>query len=170
MCQCLTASVSAGCHEPCGVDVHRWSPGSDDCSPGSTGSWPERDDRPSAGGFAGGGPVLLLATTGRRPGNRHVTPLVLHRDDDGSLYSSPPTALPIGTRTGSSTCRRRDRWRRPPRKRHGAGRRRSHDGLSVSGPRISRTDGRGRSVDAGHPGDSRRCRLISASYLGRRSP
>jgi deazaflavin-dependent oxidoreductase (nitroreductase family) len=29
--------------------------------------------------------VLLLATTGRRSGHRHVTPLLFHRDDDGSL-------------------------------------------------------------------------------------
>lgn len=29
--------------------------------------------------------MLLLTTTGRRSGNRHVTPLLYHRDADGSL-------------------------------------------------------------------------------------
>lgn len=37
------------------------------------------------GWVAGGVPVLLLTTRGRRSGDRHVTPLVFHRDLDGSL-------------------------------------------------------------------------------------
>jgi deazaflavin-dependent oxidoreductase (nitroreductase family) len=45
-----------------------------------------RTGRPTIGGWiAGGVPVLLLTTTRRRSGDRHVTPLVFHRDSDGSL-------------------------------------------------------------------------------------
>lgn len=42
--------------------------------------------RSTIGGWvAGGVPVLLLTTTGRRSGNRHVTPLLFRRYADGSL-------------------------------------------------------------------------------------
>lgn len=45
-----------------------------------------RSGRSTIGGWVGGGaPVLLLTTTGRRSGRRHVTPLLYHRDVDGSL-------------------------------------------------------------------------------------
>lgn len=45
-----------------------------------------RSGRPTIGGWvAGGAPVLLLTTTGRRSGKRHVTPLLFHREVDGSL-------------------------------------------------------------------------------------
>lgn len=42
--------------------------------------------RSTIGGWvAGGAPVLLLTTRGRRSGSRHVTPLLFYRDTDGSL-------------------------------------------------------------------------------------
>jgi deazaflavin-dependent oxidoreductase (nitroreductase family) len=45
-----------------------------------------RSGRRSIGGWvAGDVPVLLLTTTGCRSGKPHTTPLLYHRDDDGSL-------------------------------------------------------------------------------------
>src|SRR5207249_2919892 len=45
-----------------------------------------RAGRSTIGGWvAGGVPVLLLTTRGRRSGNRHVTALLFHRDADRSL-------------------------------------------------------------------------------------
>jgi deazaflavin-dependent oxidoreductase (nitroreductase family) len=37
------------------------------------------------GWVAGDVPVLLLTTTGRRSGRKHTTPVLFHRDADGSL-------------------------------------------------------------------------------------
>ena len=45
-----------------------------------------RAGRSTIGGWvAGGAPALLLTTTGRRSGQPHTTPLLFHRDADGSL-------------------------------------------------------------------------------------
>lgn len=45
-----------------------------------------RGGRSTVGGWvAGGVPVLLLTTAGRRSGKRHTTPLLFHRRADGSL-------------------------------------------------------------------------------------
>ena len=41
--------------------------------------------RPLGSRLAGGTPVLLLTTVGRRTGRRRVTPLLFHRCEDGSL-------------------------------------------------------------------------------------
>jgi len=41
--------------------------------------------RTVGGWVAGGAPVLLLTTTGRHSGRPHTTPVLFHRDSDGSL-------------------------------------------------------------------------------------
>ncbi len=136
MCQCLTASDSAGCHECCRVDVHnRWSRGSHDCSPGGLKVAQSRTiDHRRVGRRRRAGALLANRAPIRPPS--HHTPL-FHRDDDGSLRLIAANGAAdwgpglVPQPPDGPACRRRHRWRRPPRKRHGARRRRSHDGLAV---------------------------------------
>lgn len=45
-----------------------------------------RSGRSTIGGWVAGGlPVMLMTTKGRHSGQPHVTPLIYHRDQDGSL-------------------------------------------------------------------------------------